>query len=38
MPMSSQKYDIMEMRLDLMQMLMQAMLDRQSAQKPATGK
>jgi len=38
MPMSGQKHEMMEMRLDMMQMMMQAMMDRQSAQTPPTGK
>ena len=38
MPMSGQKHEMMEMRLDMMQMMMQAMMDRQSAQNPPTGK
>ena len=38
MPMSGQKHELMEMRLDMMQMMMQAMMDRQSAQNPPTGK
>ncbi|WP_336598275.1 hypothetical protein [Paraburkholderia bengalensis] len=38
MPMSGQKYALMEMRLDMMPMMMQAMMDRQSAQNPRTGK
>lgn len=39
MPMSGQQHDMMEMRLDMMQMMMmQAMMDRQSAQNPPAGK
>ena len=38
MPMSGQKHEMLEMRLDMMQMMMQAMMDRQSAQNPPAGK